>query len=110
MSARVAAWLAWSLWTVTMAGYAFMLLLAFLKPSLVGDDPVVIFVPFTSFVLAFATVGALVASRRPGNPVGWILCASALAYAVGGFTGNYAHYTFNIEPGALPAGALVAWV
>src|SRR6266576_3260432 len=35
-----------------------------------------------AFLLAFATVGALVASRVPGNPVDWLLLGSALAYTL----------------------------
>ena len=37
------------------------------------------------FIAAFATVGALLAWKRPGNPIGWLLSATGLAYAVGGF-------------------------
>ena len=35
------------------------------------------------FVLGFATVGALLAWKRPRNPIGWLLSAIGLAYAVG---------------------------
>ena len=39
---------------------------------------------YLAFMLAFSTVGALVASRRPANPIGWLLLGSVLCYAVGG--------------------------
>jgi len=35
------------------------------------------------FIAAFATVGALLAWKRPGNTIGWLLFATGLAYAVG---------------------------
>jgi hypothetical protein len=38
-----------------------------------------------AFIVAFATVGALLAWKRPGNPIGWLLSATGLAYAVGAF-------------------------
>ena len=34
------------------------------------------------FVAVFSTVGALVASRRPANPIGWLLVVTALCYSV----------------------------
>jgi len=39
---------------------------------------------YLAFMLSFSTVGALVASKRPGNPIGWLLLGSVLCYAVGG--------------------------
>ena len=38
-----------------------------------------------TFIIAFATVGALLAWKKPGNPIGWLLSGSGLAYALGGF-------------------------
>ena len=31
-----------------------------------------------TFIVAFATVGALLAWKRPGNPIGWLLSGSGL--------------------------------
>ena len=43
-------------------------------------------------VVAFAALGALLATRRPRNPIGWILCFASLALAVTGMArGWYVH-------------------
>ena len=44
------------------------------------------------FIGAFATVGALLAWKRPENPIGWLLSAIGLAFAVAAFGGFLAHF------------------
>ena len=34
------------------------------------------------FIVVFATVGAVLSWQRPANPIGWLLSASGLAYAL----------------------------
>ena len=63
--------------------------------------------------LAFLVVpamGALIASRHPRNPVGWLLCAAGLAYALHVLTQGYAVHALLGDPGALPGGRYVAWL
>jgi hypothetical protein len=38
--------------------------------------------PLTVALLTFALVGAVVASRRPGNAIGWLLIAEGLAWTL----------------------------
>jgi MFS family permease len=85
MNQRAAAWFAWSLWALVLAALIFTLLYG--APRSVDHwTQIPVLVTFALFVLAFSTVGALIASRRARNPIGWIMCASAIAYAVGGLT------------------------
>ena len=61
-------------------------------------------------ILGFAFVGALVASRHPDNPIGWIFCAGAVAFSLSGLGEAYAVYTLFAEPGALLGGGkTMAW-
>jgi hypothetical protein len=63
-----------------------------------------------SIVVIDATVGAIVASRRPENPVGWLLCFSGVAVSTSSFASQYAIYALLAEPGSLPAGEAMAWI
>jgi hypothetical protein len=61
-------------------------------------------------ILGFAFVGALVASRRPENPIGWIFCGGAVAFSLSGLGEAYGIYTLFAEPGALLGGGeTAAW-
>jgi len=55
------------------------------------------FVPF----LAFPVVGALIASRRPQNPIGWICLADGLFWSLLGLTDYYSRYGMA-QPGSIP--------
>jgi signal transduction histidine kinase len=65
-------------------------------------------VPIGVLSLAFPTVGALIASRLPTNPIGWIFCGVGLLYAMQRFALVYADYAL-VENFALPGGEYVAW-
>ena len=67
------------------------------------------FLLFASIVAPFALVGALVASRRPRNPIGWLFLTFALVAAFAAFADRYAAYALVEDPGSLPGGAWVAW-
>jgi MFS family permease len=83
MRNRAAAWFAWSIWVLVLAALLFTLAFGAVR-SVDHWTQVAVLITFTLFVLAFSTVGALIASKRARNPIGWIMCASAVAYAIGG--------------------------
>jgi len=58
--------------------------------------------------LAFAAVGALVASRRPRNSIGWLFLAFGLFTGLFWLSAEYAYYAIFTSPGSLPGGRAVA--
>jgi hypothetical protein len=77
------------------------------RPDLVSLVPGSIVGPVVA-MLSAATVGALLASRRPRHPVGWLLLGFALSLTATGVIYSYVTYGLLARPGALPAVHLVA--
>jgi hypothetical protein len=59
--------------------------------------------------LAFGTVGAFLAGRRPGNAVGWLLLGWGMVMAFGSFTGAYVDRGLVRDPGSVPGPQWAAW-
>ena len=114
ISPRTAASLAWSLGAVCVVIIALTLLLDYVTDDvpLPPDDwsrPSLGFtVPTELLLLTYLMVGALIASRLPTDPIGWIFCGVGLLYAVQRFTLAYADYAL-VENFAFPGGEYVAW-
>jgi hypothetical protein len=106
VSGAAATWTAWGLWrALTVLAVVLTLVAARLNaPSALADTVLV-----TALILAFSTVGALIASRRPGNPIGWLFCSGALVWILGELALEYAVYATDTAPGAFPAVAWVGW-
>jgi hypothetical protein len=102
--------LAWSLWALSVALTVFALLLLLLNLNHPGVHVYDYWLENTLSALLFSTVGAIVGSRRPQNPVGWLLCLYGLANALGHFSSQYAIYALLTRSDALPAGEAMAWV
>ncbi|MDP9136530.1 MAG: hypothetical protein M3N56_17085 [Actinomycetota bacterium] len=73
------------------------------------DTSVSLSLAFMPVVLVFALIGAVVASRLPGNPIGWLFLALAQIQALYALAFGYAQYAAGVDPG-LPAIDWAAWV
>jgi signal transduction histidine kinase len=116
MSYRTAAWLAWSMCAVCVALIAlalFPIFLDFVTPESIplplAGRPSSGFAVLTGVLsLAYPMVGALIASRLPSNPIGWIFCSVGLLYTAQRFSLAYADYAV-VENLTLPASEYAAW-
>jgi hypothetical protein len=106
MSAGATSWQAWSLAGLCVAVFVPLVALYVLARSAqspgnwltVGTvSDMLGFVPF----LAFPIVGALVASMRPKNPIGWICLADGLLWMLLSMTDSYSIYGVA-KPGSVP--------
>jgi len=97
--------LAWAVACVTVASLA----PAYRLLSLVGAagsperaPSIAATAPVALAVVSAAAVGALVASRRPRHPVGWLLLGVGLAVAVSVLSEPYVKYGLLVRPGSVP--------
>jgi hypothetical protein len=114
MSTPTAAWLAWLLCLLSVALAAASLILALLNGRTLGEiflafgGPSIAALPTET--VSFSVVGALVASHRPKNPIGWIFLAEGFCYGLLAAGDQYAIYALLTNPGALPWGAEASWL
>src|SRR5918994_4316902 len=110
MSARAAGWLAWIMWALSIGLTVLSLWLLILNLSHPNVPVYLYWAEDTLLAVGYSTVGAVAASHRPGNPVGWVLCSIGLSWGVGHFTSKYATYALLAAPGSLPAAEAAAWI
>jgi hypothetical protein len=114
MKRRTAAWMAWSLCLLCAALAATSLILALLNGRTLGEIFTIWSGPSTvalaTLTVSFSVVGALIASHRPENPIGWIFLAVGFFNGLLSAGDEYAIYALLTNPGALPLGAEASWL
>ena len=60
--------------------------------------------------VSFSVIGVVIASHRPGNPIGWIFLAIGFSQGLVSFANTYAEYALITEPGSLPGGPVMSWL
>jgi len=104
--------MAWSVWAVCVVLLALTALLDYYyTPPFPNMGNANVYQFFGVPVLVYASVGAFVASRRPKNLVGWLLCLIGFVCVVQGFSVAYADYTLLADPViSLPGGMVMACI
>ena len=106
---RSASWLAWSVCTLSLALTALGYLVIARNLSL--DAPVYFYwLEPTTIAIGYSVIGAIIASRLPDHPIGWICCAIGFMGAVEHFSSEYAIYALVAHPEALVGGKLMLWL
>jgi hypothetical protein len=109
MDARAATWLSWSFCALSLALTALSHLLIALNLSL--DAPVYFYwLEPTTIAIGYSVIGAIIASRLPYHPIGWLCCAIGLTGAVEHVSSEYAVYALLAHPEALAGGSAMLWL
>jgi hypothetical protein len=60
-------------------------------------------------LLTFSVVGAIIASRRPRNTIGWLFCSVGVTIGLNSFAGDYAEYWLVSGSGMKSLAETAAW-
>jgi hypothetical protein len=110
MSRRAASYLAWSLCTLCVALAMASLILGLLNGRTLVEIFIAWSITFATLIVSFSVIGALIASHRPENPIGWIFLAVGCCYGLLSAGDEYAIYALLTNPGALALGAEASWL
>jgi hypothetical protein len=110
VTVRILRWATWCVAAVSVALLAGGMALAYADRHLVpvsGWDFSSVFEEAT--FMAVPVVGFVLASRRPGNRVGWMFLGGGLVLGLGFFCARYGQRGLVAAPGSLPAARAAAW-
>jgi hypothetical protein len=102
----------WLVWTVSALGVT-LGVLAFVYGALnyqALDEVLTRVAPGALWAMSFPLIGAVIATHRPGNPLGWMFLVIGISTGLVVFGSQYASYVFRTAPGAGPGGELAVWV
>jgi hypothetical protein len=106
--------LAWALWALAMLGLAVAAWLDHLQRQAGSSEMAWLLqpasVPLLVAALSSATVGALLGSRRPAHPVGWLLLGLGLLVVANVVASGYVGYGLVARPGSLPGASYLAGI
>jgi signal transduction histidine kinase len=112
VNATFRARLPWAIWVVVLATLILALVLSGINGSL-SSDPFFISVAIV-MILGYTTVGALLASRVRGNPIGWLMMITGGAFMLSALSSEYAKWALVTSPGRHPlvglAVSLNGWI
>jgi hypothetical protein len=103
---------------MAVLGVLFLVLLSRFPHSVIVDQwlknvmVMPLFSPLLAMVtvLSFSTMGAVIASRRPDNPIGWLFCAIGFVGGVRLVSTEYAAYSLVAHSGLSPESETLAWI
>ena len=111
MTVRTVRLVSWMALTVTILLILGRIYLSILNREAPGAAGVVVDVLLDLVVLlGFVALGLLVAYRRPGNPIGWIIAGVGVTAVASEFLQSYGIYALFTEPGRFPGGETSAWL
>ena len=110
LNTRTTSWIAWAGCALSLALTALSFLLIALILSL--NAPIYFYwLEPTTIAVGYSVIGAIIASRLPSHPIGWICCAIGVMAAVESFSSEYALYALLApHPEPLLGGKVMAWL
>jgi hypothetical protein len=106
---RAAVWLVWATSGVGVTLGVLALVYGALNHQSLNDVLTRV-APQALWAISFPLVGAVIATHRPGNPLGWMFLVIGLSQGLVVFGHEYASYVFRTAPGTAPGGELAVWV
>ena len=109
--ARYARWLSWFLAAVNIILMGIGLALQTITKSPTFGIPLLIHFSEAFALGWFAVIGALIVSRHPRHPIGWIWLLISMSFGSDHFAWGYASYGYIAKPGSLPGvEGMIVWL